>query len=503
MTRNERIADWLDRQALFLAALTACWAAFLLRVEYRFNQDGWLSLVAGREVAQHGIPHHDRLAVLTSGAKWVDQQWLAQWLFYELHAVGGLALVCITYVGLSILTIALAIAAARRLGASDVHILWVLPLPALLFLAASGQVRTQGLAYPLFILVLWLLAVDDREPGRRVYLVLPILVLWSNLHGSVTLGVAMAAVYGFTLLARQVFRDGARPRWPTAPARGLIFLILPALCLFVTPYGLEAVGYYRDTVFNSSFRGLISEWAPVTSVTLLAVPFFIVAFTGIWLLGRSRGTSLFVQLTFLVMVAAGISAVRNVTWLGLAALVLLPSVVGTVSSPPEPAPRRPRVNLALAGMGMLVLLTTLVGIGTRPETWFERGYDDRARAVVVASLRADPTLQVYAGDRFSDWLLWREPGLTAGRIAYDSRLELLGTKTLQRLVDLSTRTGPAYDAVLRDFPLLVLDPDGDSKLTKALLKRPGTRILLRRKHVVVALRDNPGVAAGETARSDG
>src|SRR6478672_13890373 len=54
--------------------------------------DSWLNLAAGREVVQHGLPHHDTLTVYGAGAVWTDQQWLSQVLFYGMWSVGGFAL---------------------------------------------------------------------------------------------------------------------------------------------------------------------------------------------------------------------------------------------------------------------------------------------------------------------------------------------------------------------------------------------------------------------------
>src|SRR6476661_6167640 len=53
------------------------------------TQDFWLALVSGREVAQHWLPHADHLTVMASGRHWVDQQWLAQLVLYEVTRVGG------------------------------------------------------------------------------------------------------------------------------------------------------------------------------------------------------------------------------------------------------------------------------------------------------------------------------------------------------------------------------------------------------------------------------
>jgi hypothetical protein len=263
--------------------------------------------------------------------------------------------------------------------------------------------------------------------------------------------------------------------------------VLGPLTLLATPYGLGIVDYYHDTLFDSTFRSVITEWAPVTSEPILSAPFFVASAVTLWLLGRARnGLTLFEHLALLMTIASAITAVRNVTWAALTFVVLVP-VVLTAITRPRTAPRRRRLNLTLVG-GMAVLLAgTFAAVAAKPRTWFERGYDQRAAAVVSAEARRDPTLLVYAGDRFGDWLLWHDSRL-AGRIAYDSRLELLTHQQLTRLVDLANQKGVDFASLIRGYGLLVLDPKRLPDLTKALLALPKTHVILRGHDVIVAAR---------------
>ncbi len=53
--------------------------------------------------------------------------------------------------------------------------------------SCPSTARAQTFALPLFALLVWMLARDARAPDRRVLWVIPLLVLWANLHGSVLL----------------------------------------------------------------------------------------------------------------------------------------------------------------------------------------------------------------------------------------------------------------------------------------------------------------------------
>ena len=475
-----RLAAWLDHVALFAAALAAIASVLLARAPDHINQDGFLGLVAGREVATNGLPQHDTLTVMANGARWVDEQWLSQLSMYGLHQLGGLALVTIVEVALTVGAFALAIAAARRLGGSELHVLCVLPLAGFLFIVVAVEIRTQEFAYPLFVAVLWLLAADARRPSHRTLLVFPLLCIWANLHGSVVIGAALTALYGLVCLL---------PGGAKAPVgRSAAFLLGGPACLLATPYGLAVVGYYQGTLLNPIFKRVIAEWQPITSSTLDAVAFFLMAFGCIWVLGRSRTRLLaFESLTLLVLIVAGITTIRNVAWFALAVMVLLPPIAATAFAERRAAPRRTGPNRLLLGAATTALLVTGVVVAAKPRTWFERGYDQRTLHVVAEAAARDPALRVFADGRFADWLLWHLPELR-GRIAYDARLELLSTRQLMALSRLAAVSGVDFHRPVDGYEVLVLESVGYRQATAALLKLHGTQIALDGRQVIVATR---------------
>jgi len=468
---------------LYVAGVAAVIVLSLSGIPAHLAQDGWLALDAGRIIAAHGIPQHDYLTVMAYGAPWHDQQWLAQLVIYELYAAGGLALFTVIYVFLTGLSVALAIKAARHLGGAERHVTLVLPFAAFFFLVAAVSIRTQGLAYPLFIATLWLLAAEVRVPtDRRVYLVFPILLVWGNLHGSVTLGVMCAMLYGVLLL----FAGFRCERWRgLANRRGLVFLLGAPLCLLVNPYGFSVVDYYSATMLNSQFSKLVTEWQPVTNYTVIAVPFLLLAVATIYLLGRSGSrTPAFDQIVLVALALMAVFAVRNITWFGLGAMVLLPTTITVVRRSRSPAPRRRRLNLTIAWASIgLVAMFAAVTL-TRPVRWFENTYPTRAAAIVQRVLARSPWTKIFADVRFADWLVWHDPRL-AGHLAYDTSLELLTPSQLASLSTLAQAIPPGGHDTIAPYSLLVLDP-ANKTVNRILLARAGTHVILRSKRVIIA-----------------
>lgn len=472
---------WLEAEALLVAAVAAVAAINLATIPSHLSQDGWLALVAGRYVANHGVPSSDTLNVLTHGLRWIDQQWLAQLIVYRLAQVGGLFLYGVSYVALTTAAFGLAIMAARALAGSQRTIFLVLLPSALLYLAGSFAIRTQAFAYPFFALTLWLLAQDARTPARRVYLVIPLLVVWGNLHGSVTLGVGLAVLYGISRLVTDIRSGGLK----SIQRRTAIFLVVPPLCLLATPYGFAILAYFRGTLLNPAFGRLVTEWKPVTSITVLAVPCIALAEVTIWLLGRSgRRTPLFDQLALLVVAAAAILAIRNVTWFGLTALMLLPPCVATISAEGPPAPRRRRLNLTIGWVSLFTVAALSLAAAFHSSSWFEQSYDKRTLSSVESLVKQHPQARIFAALRFSDWLLWHDPSL-AGKLAYDTRLELLSRRQLEALAALGSPRGRGQLNLLAGFKVLVLDRTSGSM--EQLVAQTRARVVSRNRDALIAL----------------
>jgi hypothetical protein len=91
-----------------------------------------------------------------------------------------------------------------------------------------------------------------------------------------------------------------------------------------------------------------------------------------------------------------------------------------------------------------------------------------------------------ANENFADWLIWERPTLE-GRVAWDTRFELLTQKQLKRIAEFRSRVGD-WREITRGYAVLVLDPTAERKQARALLAEPGARLLFRDSHVVAIAR---------------
>jgi hypothetical protein len=475
---SDRILEAIQRNVFVILVLAAGGAVEVAMSRSAIISDAWYSLLGGRFVVSSGLPHHDTLTIFTQTREWVDQQWLGHLMLYGLWSAGGWPLLVLSIVLLYVTAMGLAAATAQLFGASARSVSLIALLCFLTGLP-NTVIRAQILAYPLFALVLLLVLRDEKRPSRQVFLVLPLLVFWANVHGSVVVGAGLVALRGAVFVVEMLKRRTPPAAW--AP-RAAILLFAPWLCVLASPYALALPGYYNRTLGNPSFGHSVSEWSPSTVHNQPL--FFIVLLLGLWLaFGHGRALGTFARLTLLVSALGGLLAIRNVVWFALVAAAVLPGALDS-AWPERAAERHRRFNLALVAAALVGFSLVAATALAHPTNWFERDFPRSAANAVAATAAADPTMKVFASERYSDWLLFEHPSLD-GRLAYDIRFEMLTPRQLQSVYDFIYQKGSDWQRAASGYTLLVLDTASEKNVIKSYLRLPRTQTIYRDQHVVV------------------
>jgi hypothetical protein len=397
-----RLTAVLEEDGLLVIVLGAFAMVLVLSLHKQLVVDGWLALVSGRWIAQHGLPSHDTLALWTHGRRWTDQQWLAQIALYGVWRIGGLKLALLVHALLVTSGITAAALIARTRGATARSVTWI-AIPVLIaYYPVASVMRPQSFAFPLFTATLWLVLADVRQPSRRVFAALPLLVVWTNLHGSVLLGAMLVSLAGLVPMVGR--------RRPSR--RGLALLLLPWACMFASPYAVHLPAYYEKILVGGDFKQFVTEWAP-TTLTPTTAAVYLLVLGGLWLLGRAaQSAPALDQIAFALTAVLAFEAIRNTAWIGLVALAVLPPLVDHLRGPVVDPPKRLNRILAIAILGAVVI--SVAGVAAKPTTWFTKGFPVGAAQATAAA--AGPSGRVFATSAYADWLLWSRPPLT-GRAA--------------------------------------------------------------------------------------
>jgi hypothetical protein len=471
--RLSRVAE----EEVLLVILLAGFAVVFLSIfpPHLFVNDTFLTLTAGREVAENGLPSRDELTVLGAGRPWTDQQWGAQLLAYGAYRVGEHALLAVLASACSLVAFVLAAVAARSLGAGA-RAFVVIFFPVIFAASWAWTIRAQVFALPFFIALVWLLMSESRRPSRAAYLALPLLVVWANLHGSVALGALLTMLFAAIELVSTRGRSAARS--------ALIFVLAPLMVL-ATPYGpVETGRYYRLMLVDPPFGDQLTEWQwsepDWNTLAFYALAAVAVALV-IW--GRRRLRPFDIALLGVTFVG-GVQALRGIQWFALACLIVLPVAIGRTLEG-RAAPIRRGLNWALTAGAIAVLAVVVTISFLRGSSWYERNWPNEAIPAVRegASL---PNSRVFATDRHADWLLWKLPELR-GRVAYDVRFEIYEPSFFD---DLTTYNGQkdGWKQLASGYAVVVVDEEASRSHTEDFLAEPGSRALYEDELIAVVLR---------------
>ena len=194
---------------LYLPAMLLLGGAVFMGTITR-DGDIYFHIVAGRWIAEHlQFIHHDFFSYTANGAKWDDPEWLSEVLAAFAYRLGGWSAVAVLFASAAAFSLLLV---SRQLMKS------LAPLPALIVMQFVLAMIASNLSSRPYVLALPLLAVwtdgllTARAEGRSPTLwLLPLMLLWSNLHGSFLFGIALIVPFA----AEAFFAEGAA-RWRTA-----------------------------------------------------------------------------------------------------------------------------------------------------------------------------------------------------------------------------------------------------------------------------------------------
>jgi hypothetical protein len=218
----------------------------------------------------------------------------------------------------------------------------------------------------------------------------------------------------------------------------------------------------------------------------MTAPFYALGFGAVWVLARNRQATGFEQLALLLLLVAGMLAMRNMVWFSLTAMIVLPRLLAaSLPETDQGAGRAVRLGLPLAAAA--VAAAVALTVVSRPNDWYDRGFAPEIAGAVAAAADRREGVPVVADLGTADWLLWREPSLR-GRIQYDARLELLSKRQLLSLYHWQNHIGD-WQRLQGCRALVLVDVANDPLTEPSLLRGPGVSRLYRDHGVSLLLVD--------------
>jgi hypothetical protein len=221
-----------------LAVIVLPFAGAVVTFNYEFDFDVHWHLASGEWMLQHrAVLDHDPFSI-DPPPRWLNTHWLFQVLLAALHGVAG-------WSSLTVLKSALAAAAMfafawalrRRVPAG-----WVILCGLVMLEVMQARVRVRPEAFSLTFLTLTILLVENVRLGgspKRLWWLVPIMLVWANMHGLFMLGMAavVSAIVG--ALVDRRFRKGVATG-PLLTPYALAPVLAAAVACLVTPWPIDS-----------------------------------------------------------------------------------------------------------------------------------------------------------------------------------------------------------------------------------------------------------------------
>ena len=208
--------------------------------------DFWWHLKTGQIIwEQKEFQHTEIYSFTAPGRPYIDHEWLFQVIQYLLYASGGpLAVILFK----SVILIAIYLLIARFLLQKNVHPWIVIPLIAISI--AGGRTRfveRPEIFTELFLVCsyLWIQKYLETKNWKHLIPVLPVIVLWSNIHAAVIVGLILQGAFLSGLIGERIVNRFDYPAFYKAGSKEIIalavLLVTSILLTGINPNGFNVL----------------------------------------------------------------------------------------------------------------------------------------------------------------------------------------------------------------------------------------------------------------------
>lgn len=234
---DRQFAFWRPLSGVFLVLLVGLLAVgrgSLLRDPGTF----WHVRLGEELLSGDGVATVDRFTFTRHGQSWLSLQWLGEALLAAAHRASG-------WDGVLLLTAA-ALAGiytwlTARLNRGGLHWLPAVALVSLVIAASSHHFHARPHLVSIALLGVTFAWLCDVEAGRarigKLWLLLPLFVLWANLHGGVLAGYATVALATGGWLLRRMLKLSSPLRKRCDVLQAAALLLLLPVAFLINPHG--------------------------------------------------------------------------------------------------------------------------------------------------------------------------------------------------------------------------------------------------------------------------
>jgi hypothetical protein len=361
--RARQILIWLPVLLLFAWGTVAAFRPVR-------NSDIWMSMREGADIVASGkIPLVDNYSAVAAGRPYLAHEWLSGIIFHGIFKLGGGQALTVFRALCMLAMLLLLWFSLEQRARSFILTPFLLALAAYVILE---RVFVRPHMFTLLFLCVWVFALEHwrrRRQLRYLILLVPLQILWANLHGgyimALVLGAMMTATAAFLVWVPSWSRDESYT-WSDVRVLGG----LTAACLaasLVNPHGLHLLEFSLNISLASDYiKQFVYEWgSPFADNYRLraygsdvAVSLFVLMWLGLALTAKRRPlVDALMAVLATVMTAQAVRFISFIGLLGFSVTVRAWLAVADTYARPALVKRRPFLEAALFA---LIIASVLV-----------------------------------------------------------------------------------------------------------------------------------------------
>jgi hypothetical protein len=476
---RQRLEALVSPSGLFLTAVMVL--AIMPVTRAIADPDFWWHLRAGQLILANGaLLGTDPFTFTVASHHWTMHEWLIEVFFAGAQRAGGLGLIVlilsiVTWVGLLCLLLRAQMRDPNRL---------ILGLGMLLALVAGYPIwgpRVQMVTFCFSAFALLMVERHLTRGGRAIWLLVPLFLLWSNLHSGFIIGLGFIAI----VIVAELVGGFVRTPDPAPRARlrslGLVLLACAAVST-INPNGPGILFYAFQTQGSPAQQSMIQEWFSPNFHDWEVMAFGLMLLSLAVLIAINRKLRARDAALVVVTAALALQSVRHIALFVAAVTPIWIDQASMLFSRRRPAramaPRRggPSLQFRALTFTVLVVSLALVAFSTR----------------VVPSVRAQADSLTYAREFpvcATRWLAGSSQPLRifnqygeGGYLAYKLSAKgdtvfifgdaaLMGDSLLYNYADVEN-VRPNWDAVIRGSGADIVLFDTDTPLSNVMAESP-------------------------------
>jgi hypothetical protein len=437
------------------------------------DNDIWTHLSVGNWIIKnHAVPY---TGVFSQSADkpWSAYSWIFEVLVSWIHSAGGLLGLMLFLIILEVLVTWAIFHTLHRISESF-WAAWGLTAAGLWAIYADLPIRPVVFSVLFFTIALHLIYSARRQASMRpLYWLLPLFVLWANIHIQFIYGLVVVGLFVSAQLMQAFFERMEWP-WPEAdqemnlPAVPLAVVGLGCiLATLINPYGIGLYGDIAGYAQSKNVYAQISELAALDFRSIAHFVLLLITAASCFALGRESKDPFKIALVMLATLV-GYRSARDSWFACIPALIIIASALECASD--DRVSSRMRANwLRFLGVAFGVILALYAALSN--STVNERSLQYSLTAITPVRAvefikKEKPPGPLYNGLNIGGFLMWYLPEYP---VAMDGRTNLYGDEMVNRFYNvLMLNTDPAKDKDLEQANTVLMQKG--FPLTMYLLK---------------------------------